>query len=264
MPHARLCGPPFVPRWAELSTAFRAVERWLLPGECLVCHAGIGAEPRDPLICSPCRHRWTPLPDPRCDRCGQPLTPGIACRLCGGWPPELRGVTSAVWLDEGARRAVHLLKYEGWWRVAEVMAETIRRTAPPPPNSTLVPIPLGATRLRTRGYNQSAALAEALGKLVDLPVATGAIQRRRETITQTALTPEERRANLAGAFVAATDAPSRPVLVDDVFTTGATLAEAALALAGGGASLVSAVTFARAQRPLAEAAASVDPGTPLF
>jgi predicted amidophosphoribosyltransferase len=184
--------------------------------------------------------------------------------LCAGWPPELGGVASAVWLDEGARRAVHLLKYEGWWRVGELMADTIRRLAPPPPGSTLVPVPLGATRLRTRGYNQSAALAEALGKLLDLPVALGAIRRRRETITQTALTPEERRANLSGAFEPAGRPPSRPVLVDDVFTTGATLAEAALALLGGGATGVSAVTFARAERPLASAAAALDPGVPLY
>lgn len=251
-------------RWAELSPTLRAVERWLLPGECLVCHAGFGTEPRDPLICSACRNRWSPLPEPRCARCGQPLAPGIDCRLCAGWPRELGGVASAVWLDEGARRAVHLLKYEGWWRVGEPMADTIRRLAPPPPGSTLVPIPLGATRLRTRGYNQSAALAEALGKLLDLPVALGAIRRRRETITQTALTPEERRANLSGAFEPAGRPPSRPVLVDDVFTTGATLAEAALALLGGGATGVSAVTFARAERPLASAAAALDPGVPLF
>jgi predicted amidophosphoribosyltransferase len=253
-----------VPRWAELTRTLGAVDRWLLPGECLVCHGGLTDEPRDPLICKPCRNRWTPLPEPRCDRCGQPLTPGIPCRLCAGWPSGLSGVTSAVWLNEGARRAVHLLKYDGWWRVGEVMAETMRRVAPPPRGATLVPIPLGATRLRTRGYNQSAVLAEALGTLLDLPVAPGAIRRRRETTTQTALTPEERRANLAGAFESATSPPPRPVLVDDVFTTGATLAEAAIALLGAGAPTLSAVTFARAERPLEDAAAAPNPGSALF
>jgi len=157
---------------------------------------------------------------------------------------------------------VHLLKYQGWWRVSDVMADTIRRFAPPPAGSTLVPIPLGATRLRTRGYNQSAVLADALGRLLGLPVAHRAIRRRRETTTQTALTPEERRANLAGAFEPAGAPPANPVLVDDVFTTGATLAEAALALLGAGAGAVSAVTFARAQRPLADAAAALPSGPP--
>lgn len=249
-----------MPRWAELIRGFGAVERWLLPAECLICHSGLAPTQHDPLICPPCANRWTPLNQPRCARCGQPLAPGIDCRLCTGWPPELGGVASAVWLDQGARRAVHLLKYQGWWRVGEVMAETIRRLAPPSPGSTLVPIPLGATRLRTRGYNQSAVLADALGKRLDLPVSHRAIRRRRETTTQTALTPEERRANLAGAFEPVGAAPAHPVLVDDVFTTGATLAEAAAALIGAGAGAVSAVTFARAQRPLADAAAALPDG----
>ena len=253
-----------MPRWPELLSAFGAVERWLLPAECLICHSGLSPTQRDPLICPTCSHRWTPLNQPRCTRCGQPLTPGIACRLCTGWPAEFSGVASAVWLDQAARHAVHLLKYEGWWRVGEVMAETIQRLAPPPRGSTLVPIPLGATRLRTRGYNQSAVLADALGTLLDLPVSHLAIRRRRETTTQTALTPEERRANLAGAFEAAGPPPVNPVLVDDVFTTGATLAEAAAALLGAGAGAVSGVTFARAQRPLADAAAALIDGPPLL
>ena len=178
----------------------------------------------------------------------------MACRLCAVWPAGLAGVRSAVWLDPPAREAVHLLKYSGWWRVAEAMADTMRRALPLPAGTTLVPIPLGATRQRSRGYNQSAVLAESLGRLLDVPVAPDALGRRRETTTQTTLTPEERRANLAGAFVAKGPPPTRPVLVDDVFTTGATLAEAATALLAAGAEAVSGITFARAARPLADAA----------
>jgi len=246
--------PRCAPRWTELRAAFRAVERWLLPGECLLCRSVVATDPADPLICAPCRVRWAALPEPRCARCGQPLTPGIECRLCAEWPAGLAGVESAVWLDAPARRVVHLLKYQGWWRVAEPMADAMRRLLRVDPTATLVPVPLGAGRLRTRGYNQSAVLAEALGRRLGMRVATGALRRRRETATQTALTPEERRANLAGAFAAVGRSPRRPVLVDDVFTTGATIAEAAAALLEGGAGSVAGVTFARAQRPLAEAA----------
>jgi ComF family protein len=248
--------PRCVPRWAELRSRLAGVERWLLPGECLLCHALTDGDPRDPLICAACRVRWAPLPEPQCTRCGQPLTPGIDCRLCAGWPDGLREIRSAVWLEAGARRAVHLLKYEGWWRVAEAMAATMQRWLRCEPGSTLIPIPLGRARLRTRGYNQSAVLAQALGRLLGLAVDESLLRRRRDTATQTALTPEARRANLAGAFVAAGAVPVRPVLVDDVFTTGATLAEAAAALFAAGAPGVSGVTFARAARPLAEAAAA--------
>jgi ComF family protein len=247
--------PRFALPWSDPGAMLSRVERWLLPGECLLCRWAVEPTPADVLICAPCRNRWSVLPHPQCPRCGQPETPGIACRLCSDWPRGLMGVRSAVWLDPPAREAVHLLKYSGWWRVAEVMAATMRRTLPLPVDATLVPIPLGATRQRSRGYNQSAVLAESLGRLLDVPVALHALSRRRETTTQTALTPEERRANLAGAFVADGVSPARPVLVDDVFTTGATLAEAAAALLAAGAGAVSGITFARAARPLADAAA---------
>ena len=248
--------PPSVSRWGELRSALNAVERWLLPGECLLCRAPVEARLDDPLICASCRARWQSLPHPQCVRCGQPLTPAIACRLCQDWPAGFTGVRSAVWLDDAARRAVHLLKYEGWWRVGRMLATAMQRRIAFESGVTLVPIPLGPSRLRSRGYNQSAVLAEALAELLGAAVASGALERHRETATQTALTPEARRANLAGAFVARGAPPLHPVLVDDVFTTGATLAEAAAALLAAGATIVSGVTFARASRPLAAAFAT--------
>lgn len=249
--------PPFKARWAEFAAALRATERWLLPGACLLCERRTFDAVSDPLICAPCRSRWARLPEPVCDRCGQPGDPSLSCRLCAEWPPGLTGVRSAVWLDAGARRAVHLLKYEGWRRVADAIVETLAPLARSLGPATLVPIPLGTARQRARGYNQSAELAVVLGDRLALPVAPDALQRRRETATQTALTPEARRANLRGAFVAR-HAPPAPVLIDDVFTTGATLASAASALLAAGATTVRGLTFARAPRQLAEAAAEAD------
>ncbi len=242
-----------MPRWGKLRGKIAAIERWLLPPECLICRTPCGAEPDDPLVCATCRNRWPILPELLCARCGQPLTPEIACRLCSDWDSRIRDVRSAVWLDEGARRAVHLLKYEGWSRLGETLALVMRRRLRVEPGSTLIPIPLGPTRLRSRGYNQSAEIARSLAARLGVGFSEAVLTRRRETATQTALSPEERSANLAGAFVAS-GVPARPVLVDDVFTTGATLVEAAGALLAAGASTVSAVTFARAMRPLARAA----------
>ena len=111
----------------------------------------------------------------------------------------------------------------------------------------LVPVPLAPKRLRDRGYNQSEHLARALAAYSGKPVLVEALRRTRETPTQTALTPEARLANVAGAFEGRGVQGSRVVLVDDVFTTGATLLAAAAALTQAGAAQVEAVTFARAR-----------------
>ena len=156
-------------------------------------------------------------------------------------------VRSAVWLDESARHAVHHLKYDGWWRAAEAMALQMRTLEPLTGSLSLIPIPLGSRRLRRRGYNQSERIARALGALLDVAVRPEWLVRGRETPSQTALTPEQRSANVAGAFVAAGAPVGRCVLVDDVFTTGATLRAAADALIEGGVAAVDAVTFGRAR-----------------
>jgi ComF family protein len=152
-----------------------------------------------------------------------------------------------VWLVDGARQAVHLLKYQGWWRIAEALAGAMPTLEPLTGQVSLIPIPLGSRRLRDRGYNQSERLARALADRTGLGIRTDVLSRVRDTRTQTALTPEARQANVAGAFEPSGAAGLRCVLVDDVFTTGATLAEAGTALAAGGATSVEAVTFARAR-----------------
>jgi predicted amidophosphoribosyltransferase len=159
-------------------------------------------------------------------------------------------VRSAVWLAGGAHDAVHQLKYEGWWRVAEAMAAAMLDLAPLTGQLSLIPVPLGAARLRARGYNQSERLAAAVAARTGMTVRTDLLARARETSTQTALTPDARRANVAGAFAAHGASGIHAVLVDDVFTTGATLVAAASALIGAGAARVEAVTFGRAVEPV--------------
>lgn len=222
------------------------VERWLLPAACLLCSEPVAAREDDALICDLCRLRWRPIPHPVCVRCGQPSFRGLECRLCAGWPEGLSRARSAVWLEDSARDAVHQLKYEGWSRAAVAMAEAMRGLEPLTGQVCLIPVPLGGARQRARGYNQSERIAAALGARVGLPVRSDLLRRVRETRTQTALTPEARHANVAGAFRAGRVGGLELVLVDDVFTTGATLAAAAAALVGAGAKRVEAVTFARA------------------
>jgi ComF family protein len=232
--------------WPFVKETLAGVERWLLAPACLLCNEAVPEREGDALICSLCRVRWKPVPHPVCPRCGQPSLKDLECRLCQEWPAGLERVRSAVWLDGLARRAVHELKYEGWSRAAEAMAASMRSLEPLTHGVSLIPVPLGARRLRARGYNQSERIAAMLGRDLDLPVRTELLRRVRETPTQTALTPEARHANVAGAFHAGKADGLRLVLVDDVFTTGATLASAGAALRNAGADRVEAVTFARA------------------
>jgi ComF family protein len=231
---------------ASILDLLAGVERWLLPAACLLCNEPVPERQGDALICSLCRIRWRTIPYPLCPRCGQPSQKGLDCRLCAEWPEGLSQARSAVWLDRSARQAVHQLKYEGWSRAADAMAEAMGQLEPLTGRVSLIPIPLGGRRLRERGYNQSERIAAALGARTGLPVRSDLLSRVRETPTQTALTPEARHANVTGAFRAGEVVGLELVLVDDVFTTGATLASAAAALVEAGAGRVEAVTFARA------------------
>jgi len=243
-----------------------AIEQLLLPAECALCHALLSYARAGRVVCDVCRHRWRAVRPPWCGRCGQPEPHFGPCRLCADWPGALRVVRSAVWLEAGARGAVHALKYGALARIADDLAEAVAGIALPGRDAAwLVPVPLGRQRLRERGYNQSERLARALARRWRRPVVD-LLTRVRETATQTALTPEARLANVAGAFEirnaeggTRNNAPdfrsafrvptSAFVLVDDVFTTGATLAEAARALERGGARTVLGVTFGRATLP---------------
>lgn len=247
--------PRSLAEWVE---RLRRVERWFLPGACLGCGEPV-PEALDPLICDLCRLRWRRPAPPLCLVCGDPQPLGLSCRICPEWPAGFDWARSAVILDPAARRVVHRFKYQGWRRLAEVLA---RPMAPllvdVDPDATLIPIPLGRKRRRQRGYNQAEELARSLARLSGHRVAADRLWRSRETATQTRLAPEARRANLAGVFSASAD--RRPaILVDDVFTTGATLVSAAATLLDAGAERVVAVTFARAAAPLAGAAAALNP-----
>jgi ComF family protein len=177
------------------------------------------------------------------------------CRWCELLPPFVRAVRSVCSVHSGTGLAiVAALKYDGWTAAADGMAERMARLGWPwdviEERAAVVPVPLARSRYRERGYNQSELLARALARRWNVPVWTDCIERARGTSSQTQLTPDERRRNVAGAFRAVAGAVNfrgaHLVLVDDVVTTVATLNECATPLYEAGARIVSYVTFGRA------------------
>src|SRR5207249_3933663 len=131
-----------------------ALEQLLLPAECTLCHTLLSFSRSRWLVCEICRHRWRAVRPPWCGRCGQPEPLFGPCRLCAAWPAALRAARSAVWLEGGARDAVHALKYRGLARIADDLASAMEHIVLPECDRAWpVPVPLGAKRLRERGYN---------------------------------------------------------------------------------------------------------------
>ena len=167
-----------------------------------------------------------------------PVPPGLSA------PEPLAGLWIAGFYIHPLDHAIHALKYAGKRRVAEplglLMAETYRRQArfrlPP---DALLPVPLHARRQAERGYNQSALLARVVSRELGLPLVEDALARLRNTPQQVGLSGGERRKNVAGAFACMPGHPlvegRRLVLLDDVCTTGATLAACAETLLAAGA-----------------------------
>jgi len=174
--------------------------------------------------------------------------------MCRDWPSALSFARHAHVLAPPADTLVHALKYQGWRELAGPMAEAMARAplpqCPREARRTVVPVPTTAARVRTRGYNQALLLAEGVARQLGLELLEG-LRRQRGSVTQVALHPSERRANVRGAFAVREDADSRlrgahVLLVDDVLTTGATAVAAAMELARVGVSEVTLLTYARA------------------
>jgi len=171
-------------------------------------------------------------------------------------PPAYDRARAAVRFDEIARTLVHALKYGDRLDLAPIMGRwmahagrTLTRDA-----DLLVPVPLHWRRQWARRFNQSALLAEAVGKTNGLRVSHGALKRVKATAQQVGLARSERALNVQGAFAVRPDARievagRRLVLVDDVLTSGATIEACTRALMRAGAAGVDVLVFARVVAP---------------
>lgn len=242
-----------------LTTAAASLFATVFPSDCRFCGAPLIKVSRIP-VCDVCLDTIQRLEGNFCHVCGDGLltsaTKSNAC--CGECLKDERPFTRAVAYgayDGALRDLIHLLKYDRVRPVAGVLgrmvSEGILEIAPEirDDHPLVVPVPLHTSKLRERGFNQSELIASAALKLAKIGELRPEILRRgRATESQTGLSPQQRRNNMRGAF--AVTCPDEIVgkniiLVDDVFTTGTTVSEAARVLLRAGASRVWVVTVAR-------------------
>ena len=250
------------PNKTPTATGLNALLPWLrravdlvYPRNCLLCGEPLGeAEPG--VVCPVCLAKAKPIEPPRCERCALPFPGSIDTHFVCGYCKDLKFQFSravAGYQAEGVvRDCIHRFKYnrELWFEVhlANWIVATAQRWIDWNTVDALVPVPLFPRKQRHREFNQAERLARAVGQAVAKPVLIGNLRRIKETKTQTRLDAKQRAENLRNAFAVRRPEKftgQRLVLVDDVFTTGATLDSCAKALRRAGAADVTVLVLAR-------------------
>jgi predicted amidophosphoribosyltransferase len=214
----------------------------VVPVRCAVC----GRD--DEILCERCRSGLVRIRPPLCERCGAPTAwPVVRCRECAGRRLAFASARAAVVYDGPARALVTAWKERGLRSLARPAADVVAAAVPRPRAAVATFVPGDADRVRWRGVNPAETLARELARRWELGVVA-ALARLPGRPRQRGLPRAERRGNVRGSFRAVERVPRRVVLVDDVYTTGATAAAAASELRRAGADEVLVVTFARAIR----------------
>ena len=216
----------------------------LLPRRCVSC-ARLGED-----LCPDCRAALPLLLGTHCERCGAPTAwPVRRCRECSGRRLAFASARSAVAYESSVPAVVAAWKERGLRRHGRARGGRRRRLPRLPGRRRIAFIPPDGDRSVRRGHHPAEHLARELGRRWRLPVVRS-LGRTRAPRPQRGLALPDRRRNVAGAFAARQPVPKRLVLVDDVYTTGATATAAASALRKAGATRIDVVTFARAVRSI--------------
>jgi ComF family protein len=246
---------------SQLRGICEALASLVFPAPCRICARMLDTGSRIPF-CRECVATLTQeLPQPQCARCGRPIvstavTEGTSqpqCHLCRLGAYDFDFVQSFGAYSPAMARAILLLKYGeitplgGWF--AKQLAKVAEHHAGEFAADVVVPVPLHPSRLRERGYNQAELIARPLARRLGIPFHSYLLVRTRPRPDKIRLTRRERWETVRGAYATHQRAKvdkMRVLLVDDVFTTGATLDACSRALHGAGAVRVAGITVARA------------------
>jgi ComF family protein len=237
----------------------RAAADVAMPAQCLSCETPVADHGS---LCARCWSKLRLIEKPYCAQLGIPfaydLGEGALSAEAIADPPPFARCRAVAAFDDVARTLIHGLKYRDRLELAAWMAAWMRRAGDEvvAEADVIVPVPLHTRRLWWRRYNQSVLLARGIARLSGKALATSALKRIRATGQQVGLTADQRDRNVRGAFqVPAAEKIQvegrRVLLVDDVYTTGATVRASTRALLRAGAKGVDVLVFARVVRGLA-------------
>jgi ComF family protein len=224
----------------------------LLPRACARCGGGVAG---DRAFCAACAAATPRLPRDGCALCQAPYAGAAKCGACARERSPLAEIAAESPFEGEVAAWVHRFKYPrpGFAgldprpdaALASLVRDAARRLATSP--DLVVPVPMHESRRRARGFHPAGELARAVARETGCALSLDALRATRETASQTGLDRGARRRNVRGAFAATRAFPrgARVALVDDVVTTGATLAECARVLRRAGAARVVAVCAAR-------------------
>jgi len=252
----------YYPVWAKAGLFLRqGLADLVFPPKCLVCGVFLtGNQPSGPDglagFCPECLAGLLPLPQAHCRCCGRPFDTGApsvhVCARCRKKHPVYDQALSAGLYEGALRSAIHRLKYSGRTELARplaaFMADHLSPPFFPPQVDLILPVPLHRKRLRERGFNQALLLARKLYREYQALVRFDLLLRTRWTEPQVNLKGPERLANVRRAFALSDPAAVKNrsvLLMDDVYTTGATINECARVLKKAGAAQVLVLTLAR-------------------
>ena len=251
----------------------------VFPADCRICRSPLLKISRLP-VCDDCLRSLRPLNRSLCAVCGEDMPVALApplddddgaalqdhlrCRLCQLAPPPFERAVAFGSYDGALRELIHLLKFDqvrpAATALGQLLADSIQALDPslPPGTLAIVPVPLHASRQAQRGFNQAEMIVHAAlkrlrraGQENRFELSPRTLLRLRDTGSQIGLNRHRRRQNLRGAFAVkdpAAIAGRNVILVDDVYTTGATASECARVLRRAGAARVWVVTVGRTLR----------------
>ena len=235
----------------------RRILDFIFPASCSYCRSPVG-DSSVPYFCSDCWADFSLITGPVCPCCGNPYaslealihSPDHECGACRLRPPKYDQALSVGYFEGALREAIHQFKYRPCRSLGKPLSDWMARNVKVISGiDVIMPVPLHTKRLRQRGFNQALLLAHQMSEVNAIPLSYDNLVRIRPTRPQVELSGEERIRNVSGAFSVNHSGEikdKRVLLVDDVFTTGATMNECASVLRRAGAEGVTALTLARA------------------